>query len=150
MKFLPAFAILAAPAAQAASLKEIFQQIAETTETGNGNGHSVTQLEGRFNERAEIAKMKHEVNKGYHGKKEDCRYDVYADINGALKEMKDQWSSEKSASRLAGLAKKGAIKQIVYSVWDSSTGDSEYCSISSMRVFGADGTVLEFDFNETD
>lgn len=93
MKFLPVFAILAvlaAPAAQAASLKEIFQQIADPTETCNGNSHSVIELEGSYNERAEIAKMKREVNKGYHGKKEDCRYDVYADIDGALKEMKDQ------------------------------------------------------------
>lgn len=141
--------ILNAPASQAASLKEIFQSIADDTETGNGNGHYVTTLQGRFNEKKEIARMRREVHKDNSGTN-DCLYDVHADIDGAIREIRDQWQSDKTASRLKGLANKGAILQIVYSVWDPSSGDSEYCSMSSMRVYGEDGTVLEFDFNETD
>lgn len=154
MKLAPLFAvalILTAAAAHAASIKEIFQSIADETEAGNGNGHSVYSLNGPFRETSEINKMKKEVNKGYTGHgTNDCRYDVYADIDGAIKEIKDQWNADKTANRLAGLAKKDLIQQIVYSVWDPSTGDSEYCSMSSMKVYGIDGTVLEFDFNETD
>lgn len=146
---LALIAALSAPQAQAASLKEIFQSIADETETGNGNGHYVTKLKGRYNEKAEIAKMKREVHKDNSGTN-DCLYDVYADIDGAISEIRDNWRGDKTASRLKGLANKGAITQIVYSVWDGSSGDSEYCSMSSMRVFGEDGTVLEFDFNETD
>lgn len=142
-------ALLGAAQAEAASLKEIFQQIADTTETGNGNGHYVLTAKGKFNEKREIAKMKKEVHKDNNGTR-DCIYDVHADIDGAIREIRDQWTSDKTASRLAGLADKGLITQIVYSVWDGSSGDSEYCSMSSMRVFGVDGSVLEFDFNETD
>lgn len=149
VSLLTLLAALGAPSAQAASLKEIFQSIADSTETGNGNGHYVTPLKGRYNEKREIARMQAEVHKDNSGSN-DCLYDVHADIEGAIREIRDQWQTDKTASRLKGLADKGAIRQIVYSVWDPSSGDSEYCSMSSMRVFGEDGTVLEFDFNETD
>lgn len=152
MKLLTALlltAVLSAPAAQAASLKEIFQSIADDTETGNGNGHFVTTLKGKFNEQKEIARMRREVHKDNSGTN-DCLYDVHADIDGAISEIRDNWRADKTASRLKGLAAKGAITQIVYSVWDPSSGDSEYCSMSSMRVFGEEGSVLELDFNETD
>ena len=152
MKLVSLLALLAAlgtPQAQAASLKEIFQSIADETEAGNGNGHYVTTLKGKFNEKKEIARMRREVHKDNSGSN-DCLYDVHADIDGAIQEIRDNWRADKTASRLKGLAAKGAITQIVYSVWDPSSGDSEYCSMSSMRVFGEEGSVLEFDFNETD
>lgn len=146
---LPLLALIASANVQAASLKEIFQNIADTTENGNGNGHLVLKATGPFNEKREIAKILKALNKDNSGYN-DCRYDVYADIEDGLKEINDSWSANKTASRLTGLADKGLIKQIIYSVWDPSTGDSEYCSIASIKVFAVDGTILDFDFNETD
>lgn len=135
-----------ATAAHAASLREIFESIAKATSEGNGNGHYVTTWTGQFNEAREIAKMEKRVN----ATENDCRYEVHADIEGAISEIETQWEENKTAARLRGLHKKHLIQQIVYSVWDPTTGDSEYCSISQMNVYGIDGSLLQFDFNETD
>ena len=152
MKFAPFFALmltLVAANAQAASLKEIFQSIADATEPGNGNGHSVSTLRGKFNEEREVAKIRKLVHKDNSGTN-DCLYDVYAAIDGGLQEIEYTFSSPATAKRLAGLVNKNAILQIVYSQWDGVSGDSEYCLMSTMHVYGVDGSVLQFDFNETD
>lgn len=139
--------LLAASVANAASIKEIFQSIADTAVTGNGGSHYVTFVKPeKYSEAKEIRKLEREAN----ASDNDCKYTAVADIDAALKEISKSWDDERTANRLEGMKKQGLIKQIIYSDWDPSSGDSEYCLISTIKVFAVDGSVLVLDYNETD
>lgn len=131
-----------------ASLNAIFQSIADETPAGNGDGHSVITQEGPFDQALEIAKLQKEVAE--ENADNDCLFDVYADTQSALEELAQNWEVKRTALRVSGLVSRGLIQDIIYSDWDPSSGDDDYCSKSTMKVFGVDGTVLIFDFNETD
>lgn len=142
--------VLVAQSAHAASLKEIFQSIADATDAGNGNGHLVTELKGSFNEKREIAKLNKEVNPKS-PEEYDCVFEVQASIESAIRDLgRKVWDLETTAARLEGLHRKGLIQQIVYSAWDGVSGNSEYCYQSTMRVFGVDGSILELNLDQTD
>lgn len=150
MKIAAAVALLSLSPAHAESLKDIFQSIADAAPTGNGDGHEVREMNGKYSQKKELAKLKGEIHVGTSGYPSDCMYDVHAGIDDGLKEIKKTWSDAGTASRLQGLNKVGAIKDILYTEWDPATGDSEYCSLAIIKVIGEDGSVLVLNYNETD
>lgn len=133
-------------AAQAETTEQIFQSIADTAVTGNGGAHYVTKLKGKFNQKKEMAKLKREANP----RGNECKYSVVASIKDGINEMSNSWDDDRTANRIEGMAAKGMIRQIIYSDWDVDSGDSEYCLMSTMKVYAKDGTVLVLDYNETD
>ncbi|MGE0633332.1 MAG: hypothetical protein AB7O96_13045 [Pseudobdellovibrionaceae bacterium] len=132
--------------AQAASIAEIFESISNTALEGNGDGHYVTEVDPTdYHEAREMRKLAKEVKSG-----DDCRFDIEKGVKDGITSIREEWSDVRTANRLEGLAKKGLIKQIIWSSWDPNTGDSEYCLKSSVKVYAVNGSVLVLRFNETD
>lgn len=138
-------------AAHAETIKEIFESIANTAVTGNGNGHYVNETDPKkFDLEKEIRELNKEVNAEDDSSQNSCRYDIQSGIEDGIATIEDNWSDSRTANRLRGMAAAGMIREIVYSDWDPNTGDSEYCLMSTLKVYAVDGTVLVMDFNETD
>lgn len=144
-RLLIACALLSMSPVHAESIEQIFKSIADSAVIGNGGSHYVTNV-SRFSEKREMTALLKEANKG----RMSCRYTVEKGINQAISNIKKNWDDAPTASRLEGMAKKGLIRQIIYSSWDPSTGDSEYCLMSTIKVYAVDGSVLVLDYNQTD
>ncbi len=132
---------------RAESIREIFEKISADAPEGNGSGHSVESRDPKkFSTKKELRKLRWEMNSD----ESDCKYGVFSGIKSGIQEIRTSWDDASTSARLGGLAKKRLIRAIIYSEWDTSTGDSEYCTKATIKVFAVDGTVLVLNYDETD
>lgn len=98
---------------------------------------------------AEVGKkIRESMESGFSG---DCVYEEQkGGRNIQLANIRGSEEDPATAAALRKLWSRGHLLKVVSYSWDSSSGDSEYCSAASYAFFFSNGKILHLDYDHTD
>ena len=140
--------VLSMAAAKAGELAEKFNQFADQVNIHNGDAYVGKFNPKKFSYRKEIRALKKELREAA-AEGDSCRYTIDVGRRDSISAAEQSGQYDGVSSELMKLYKKRKLKAAISVDWDGESGDSEYCQINTIYIWGKDGDLLVLEYNFT-
>lgn len=140
--------VISMTGAEAGELAKVFNKLADQANIHNGDAYVGKFNPKKFNYGKEIKSIKDGLAEAPE-EGDECRYTVSVGRREAISAAEQSGYYDGVGYKLKKLYKKHKLKAGISVDWDGESGDSEYCQINTIYIWGKDGDLLVLEYNFT-